>query len=71
MKYESILVLGGSGGIGCAICTRLHQEGKLIFVGYSRNATQATELAQVDPERVIPLELDVTCEEFTGAGTLM
>lgn len=46
MEEKTVLVTGGAGGIGQAICRRLTQEGWRVAVGYCRHAQEAQALAQ-------------------------
>src|SRR5688572_5804883 len=42
---QRCLVTGGSGGIGRAVCARMHEAGASVIVHYLRNASGARELA--------------------------
>ena len=42
----TVLVTGGAGGIGEAICRRLSADGYFVWVGYSRSAEKAESIAQ-------------------------
>lgn len=55
---RSVLVSGGSGGIGAAVCRRLRAAGFRPLVGYARNATAADAIAR--EMKGVPLPLDLT-----------
>ena len=46
LQGKVVLVTGGAGGIGSAICHRLAQAGATLVITYSRNADKANQLAQ-------------------------
>ncbi len=46
LKNQTVLVTGGSGGIGQAICRQLHAEHANVVIHYHSNQTRAAQLAE-------------------------
>ncbi len=53
-----ILVSGGSGGIGSALCRLLPSRGYVPIVGYRRNLAKAERVAAETGGFVLPLDMD-------------
>ncbi len=62
LKGKIALVTGSNGGIGSAFVTQLLQRGVSKVYATARNAESASHLKQLDPERVVVIELDITDE---------
>lgn len=54
---EYVLVSGGSGGIGGALCRRLAQQGYHPVIGYNSSATMAEDLARETGGTALALDL--------------
>lgn len=63
---KSVLVTGGSGGIGKAICEELARIGYFVGVHYNKNKTEAVGLAKKIGG--VEVGFDVTCEEQVKKG---
>lgn len=61
-KRNGIVVTGTSTGIGHACALRLVQEGFTVFAGV-RKLTDANALRAAAPDRIVPLQLDVTVRD--------
>lgn len=55
-----ILVTGGAGGIGTAICRVLHRDGARVAVHYGSSGAQAEALAAEGPADSVALQADLT-----------
>lgn len=62
------LVLGGTGGIGRAICTRLAAEGVTVAVGYRTDAAGAAALAEALGSGAFAVRADVVFAPSLGAA---
>ncbi len=64
------VVVGGSGGLGSAVCRRLSQEWEAVTVGYRSNRTAAEEVcAQIAPPcRSVALHCDLLDAESVAAS---
>ena len=58
---KTVIVSGGAGGIGSAICRRFHKEGYRVIIGYRASREKAESLARELDGKAI--ELDVTSAE--------
>jgi NAD(P)-dependent dehydrogenase (short-subunit alcohol dehydrogenase family) len=65
MKVEGsvALVTGANGGIGRCFVEALQMAGAAKIYACARNAKVVAELAFIDPERVVAIELDITNQE--------
>jgi NAD(P)-dependent dehydrogenase (short-subunit alcohol dehydrogenase family) len=59
MNRGAAFVVGGSGGLGSAICRALAPEWEGVAIGYRSNAQKATALAADLPGRAIPVHCDL------------
>jgi NAD(P)-dependent dehydrogenase (short-subunit alcohol dehydrogenase family) len=59
MSGRAAFVVGGSGGLGGAICRRLAEEWDAIVVGYRSGAERAAEVAQAIGAKAHPLRCDL------------
>ncbi|OFV80961.1 MAG: hypothetical protein A2W26_05110 [Acidobacteria bacterium RBG_16_64_8] len=66
-----VVVTGGSGSLGSAICRRFAQDGDTVFIGYhqgeERTQTLVRDLAD-GPGRVVPLFLDLASSASVDAA---
>ncbi|MBT0652505.1 SDR family oxidoreductase [Geomobilimonas luticola] len=62
LKGKIALVTGGNGGIGTAFVAQLLQREVSKVYATVRNADSGNHLKQLDPERVVVIELDITDE---------
>lgn len=62
MKIENavVLVTGANGGIGAEFITALHQAGVARIYACARKLESLSELVAADPERIVPIALDIT-----------
>lgn len=70
MRLESAvaLVTGANGGIGQFYVEALRTAGVTRIYAGARNANSLTNLAEIDPQRIIPIALDVTDEQSVTAA---
>ena len=67
-KY--ILITGGSGDIGSAICTKLADKGYIPLIGYARNQEKAEQVAEITKGITVKLDLcdqeniEAVCDEI-------
>lgn len=54
-----ILVTGGAGGIGTAICRALHRDGARLAIHYGSSGDQAAALAAEEPSGSVALQADL------------
>lgn len=63
---ENVLVSGGSGGIGSALCRRLSEVGYRPIIGFAKNRANAESIASETDG--IPLHLDLARDESVDAA---
>ncbi len=56
MEKRTVAVVGGSGGLGAAICRRLAAEGNALCIGYHRNDDAARELCEELGTAALPVQ---------------
>ena len=66
-QQRAIVVTGTSSGIGRACALRLARDGFTVFAGVRRLA-DAEPLRKAAPDRIIPLQLDVTAHDSGEAA---
>ncbi len=68
---ENVLVTGGSGGIGTALCVAFAQTGRNVAVHYRSNREKAENLASVLSQtygvKAVPVQADVSNSQSVGA----
>lgn len=60
VKGKNVLVTGSNGGIGSALVKQLLQRGASKVYAAARNANSVNHLTQLDPDRVVAVELNIT-----------
>jgi 3-oxoacyl-[acyl-carrier protein] reductase len=55
MERRTVAVVGGSGGLGAAVCRRLAAEGNALCIGYHRNADAAQALCAELATEALPV----------------
>ncbi|MEM8799639.1 MAG: SDR family NAD(P)-dependent oxidoreductase [Pseudomonadota bacterium] len=67
MKGERIWVIGASSGIGAALAKALAGKGAKVWIS-ARSEDDLKRVAEEDPDRIIPLPLDITNRENVDAA---
>lgn len=70
MQIENavVLVTGANGGIGSQFVTALHQRGAARIYTCARKLESLSKLVTADPERIVPLSLDITDQSSIQAA---
>ena len=70
MQIENavVLVTGANGGIGAEFVTALHQAGAARIYACARKLESLSELVATDPERIVPIVLDITNQSSIQAA---
>ncbi|MFC1743554.1 SDR family oxidoreductase [Candidatus Riflebacteria bacterium] len=69
MERLTVLVIGGSGGLGSAVCRLLSEQGHRVFLGYANSESRAMEICgSAAAGEIIPVRLDVREPECLSYG---
>ncbi|MEM6446341.1 MAG: SDR family oxidoreductase [Cyanobacteria bacterium P01_D01_bin.123] len=68
IRDSIVLVTGANGGIGSHFIEQLLQQGAAKIYACARNPSKVSQLVNLAPDRVIPVELDITKPESLAAA---